>query len=196
MKVLVEGKDGFNPYRDMPTVVAFDYDGVIVDANGDIVTEAIKSMVMFSQMGIKIVIWTCRDPNTIAHVEQAFKSMGIDIIGINKDHPQIEEAYEVVTRKVFAHKYIDDQSVGWSRLNWEDIRQEIVFYQVQRMLKGEIDLKGYPVNLNSEIKHYQKVLSDFNIEVSEEEIESWETMTPIQIGNRVKALIKKKLGDK
>ena len=55
MKTLVKGKGNFNPYTDMQTIIAFDFDGVILSHDGEIIPEAIKAMQIFSKLGIAII---------------------------------------------------------------------------------------------------------------------------------------------
>lgn len=177
----------------MPTTVAVDWDGVLYDFHGNLNEVVIQGLVNLSNQGIEFIVWTCRVPETIKNQVLYMIGRGINIVSVNDVSPNMKGMYEVESRKVFAHKYIDDQMAGFDKISWDDIFKDILTYHLRRVAEGEIDMKGVPTSLKKEIKDYCKVLKDFGIEVTEAQKEEWSHMSPIRIENMVKDLIFQKL---
>lgn len=196
MKTLVRGRGGFNPYQDLPTIVAVDWDGVIYSSEGELSEDALEALRRLSSIGIIFIIWTCREASTISDSVDLMRSMGINIYGVNINHIQNVKAYEFESRKIFAHKYIDDQGVGWSYVRWNDIVNELISYQTCRIARGEITMKGYVREMRTEVSNAKKVLRDFGIKVTKEQEQEWLTWTPIRLENHMRSLILSKLDEK
>lgn len=126
------GKDGFNPYLMKRTIVGLDYDGVLVDDNMNYVQGALDLIKELNKFDIDIIIWSCRNDEYIKNVVEELRVKGYRIYGGNVAHGVILEHYGGGC-KIFCHKYVDDQAVGFSKLSWKDISDEIVGYHKKRM---------------------------------------------------------------
>lgn len=112
-------KDGENATH---KIIAFDFDGTIhlggnafpsIGEPRPFVKQVINRL---SELGVKIIIWTCRDKgekvDDLAPMEDWLKEHGIHYDAVNSS---IEfapwEHYNA--RKIFAHMYVDDKGFGW-----------------------------------------------------------------------------------
>ena len=130
----------FSPYRDLThTYVAVDYDGTLVRDDGSYDLDAIRCLKELSKYNIKFIFWSCR-PNSFLYkvAEDLYKKYGIVFECINDNCKEIKDAYDVEGRKIFSHFYVDDSTVGWNHVCWNDIYNYIVDYHLDRVARYNI----------------------------------------------------------
>lgn len=112
-------KDGENATH---KIIALDFDGTI-HMGGDQFPSIgeprpfIKQVVnRLSELGVKIIIWTCRDKgekiDDLAPMEDWLKGHGIHYDAVNSSI-QFAPWEHYNARKIFAHMYVDDKGFGW-----------------------------------------------------------------------------------
>ena len=105
-------------------IIAIDFDGTIVENNfpaiGPLLPDAVQSINRLYDDGHYIIIWTCRDGAELLTAINFLLSVGIKFHRVNDGNPDNVAEYGTNTRKVYAHKYIDDHNVpgfpGWKQV--------------------------------------------------------------------------------
>ena len=94
-------------------IIAVDFDGTCVDHRypdiGTDVPQAALCLRSFVEEGAKLILLTMRDGQELDDAVDWFRDRGIELWGIN-DNPDQQEW--TLSRKVYAHLYIDDAAVG------------------------------------------------------------------------------------
>jgi len=102
--------------HDRPFILAFDFDNTISRFDGwtGEYTEPgppnpgwVNTVNRCHQLGIGIVIWTCRD--NVELIADWCKKHGIHYDTINENHPAVTWP---TSRKIFADMYVDDRAFG------------------------------------------------------------------------------------
>ena len=122
----------FNPYKDISTIVAVDYDGTIVDEKEELIPEAVSGMYKLRGHGIRIILWSCRDKEYLESIREKLYLLGIDILKVNDNCDEVINHYGDNGRKVFAHFYYDDQSFGFRKTNWEEFVEYVIEWHRKR----------------------------------------------------------------
>lgn len=127
----VLGKDSFNPYTDVQPIIAVDWDGTILLDTGKIDFGLLDWLRDCQKYGTYIILYTCRrtDDAELSGYLELLKQKGYYFNAVNSHHPRLVEAYgPCENSKVFAHWYIDDQAVRWSKskMNYSVWRYEIL----------------------------------------------------------------------
>ena len=111
-------------------IIAIDFDGTITDsqftdfpATGNIMPGARRVInYLHDQLGIKIIIWTCRSlPAELEAMKKFLKDNGVqyDAINANNFVPFVN------TPKIYADIYIDDRQAGGLPGTWDGIYEVI-----------------------------------------------------------------------
>jgi len=108
-------------------IIAIDFDGTIAETNfPDIIkpiSGAIKTITDLYNSGHTLILWTCREGESLAQANSWLRDMVIaDCFSEINTHTraQIEE-WGTNPRKVAADVYIDDRACGWD--GWESVRK-------------------------------------------------------------------------
>ena len=101
------------------------FDGTITKHNrfpalGEPNTDLIKWLKNQQGDGVKLILWTCRVDDLLEDAITFCKAYGLEFDAINENIPEMIQKYGSDCRKVFAHRYIDDQS--WKP--WEIIESK------------------------------------------------------------------------
>ena len=100
-------------------IIAVDFDGTITNINtyphiGTINDKAIEVLTKLQKNGHKIILWTCRNGDTLDDAVNACKDCGLIFDYIN------ESPHETGSRKIVADIYIDDAVLGgitdWNKI--------------------------------------------------------------------------------
>lgn len=118
---------GLNLYRDIPMVVAMDLDGVLFNYDGEPNDMWILWSRVMQKLGIKVVLWTCRVELDMWLEKLKEREFVPDKVNANID--EVVRNYPSEGRKIFAHLYLDDQMIGFSKLTPYDIMDEILKYR-------------------------------------------------------------------
>lgn len=128
MKTLDRGK-GLNIYEDIPMIVAVDLDGVLLKHNGDWDIDWVNMCKDMQSNGIELILWTCRNTSILWNRVEELRKMGLEFGYVNENVKEVRDNYQSEGRKIFAHKYIDDQMAGYSKLSVIDMIQDIYDYR-------------------------------------------------------------------
>lgn len=97
-------------------IIAIDFDGTLVQDKYPDIGEANRLIVdivkAHQEKGDKIILWTCRDGESLSEAIHWCKSMGIELAAVNTNLPENQEKYGGDTRKVFADVYYDDKAIN------------------------------------------------------------------------------------
>jgi hypothetical protein len=105
-------------------IIAFDFDNTLCVGDhfpniGEPRKYARQVVNKLHELGVKIVIWTCRDidrvmdmADDIKPMEEWLKSNGIHYDSVNSAIEFAPFHYEA--RKIYAHMYVDDRAFGWN----------------------------------------------------------------------------------
>ncbi len=100
-------------------IYAIDFDGTITVRSrypniGEANTEFIEWLKHEQDGGVKLILWTCRVGKLLDEAVEFCGRYGLAFDAVNENLPEIIEKFGSDTRKIFAHKYIDDASaVPW-----------------------------------------------------------------------------------
>lgn len=104
-------------------IVAVDFDDTITypspyPITGKIRIDAIDTLNYFKDMGIKIILWTCRTGKYLFEAVELCRVNGLVFDAVN------ENIYDTDSRKVLADVYIDDKCL--SIINWKNIKNKVI----------------------------------------------------------------------
>lgn len=110
-------------------IIAVDFDGVLHTGKypniGLPAPYATEVMRKFREDGHYIIIWTSRDGQHLIDAVNWLLQHDIEFDRINDNCPLNTEKYGSNSRKVYAHRYIDDGQIGglptWSEI-YEDVK--------------------------------------------------------------------------
>ena len=105
--------------------IAIDFDGTIVeDAYPDIgkpMLFAFETMRELQKLNHQLILWTCRTGTELEDAVAFCRENGVDFYSVNRSYPEEEHDGEC-SRKIHAHVFIDDRSIGgfpgWSEV-WQ-----------------------------------------------------------------------------
>ena len=112
-------------------ILAVDFDGTIVEqrypAIGPIMPNAVESINRLYDDGHYIIIWTSRDGAPLLEAINFLLHEGVKFHRVNDGNPENIQEHGTNSRKVFAHRYIDDHNhggfPGWKKI-LSDIQKE------------------------------------------------------------------------
>ena len=100
--------------KQLPTIIAVDFDGTLCENKwpdiGAPNTALISGLIDCQAIGCKIILWTCRHHGTLKNAVKWCKEQGLIFDAVNKNLPEVIEYFGSDTRKIFAHRYIDDKN--------------------------------------------------------------------------------------
>lgn len=116
--------------------IAVDFDGTMVKHAypnlGDIIDEALETVLELMQAGHKIILYTMRSGERLVEAVEYLEDHGVEFYGVNENKTQ---KYWTESVKVFANIYIDDCSLGIPLItpekgkpyvDWEEVREILV----------------------------------------------------------------------
>lgn len=97
-------------------IIAIDFDGTIVENKfpsiGNLLPEAKESINFLYNCGHKIIIWTSRGGDQLLDAVNFLTENDIHFHRINDNLPENTKQYGSNSRKIYAHRYIDDHNIG------------------------------------------------------------------------------------
>lgn len=97
-----------------PKIIAVDFDGCLVTncfpEVGEPIPETIAALKREQRNGAKVILWTCRRDEQLTAAVGWCAQRGIHLDAINRNLPEIVEAFGGDTIKVFANEYWDDRA--------------------------------------------------------------------------------------
>lgn len=97
-------------------IIAVDFDGTLHDGEypniGEPSPSAIEIMQKLRQDGHYLIIWTCRHGDRLTEAINWLLENKIPFDRVNDHEPCNKAKFGSITRKVYAHLYIDDKQVG------------------------------------------------------------------------------------
>lgn len=135
-------------------VIAVDFDGTIVQHRypqiGEEISFATETLKMLIQDHHKLILWTVREGKLLHDAVEWRKEHGVEFYAVNKNHPMEEFTDINYSRKLRAHLFIDDYSLGGIP-DWEIIYKKIS--------KGQAFTADYPKEkLRRKKRMVQKVI--------------------------------------
>lgn len=96
-------------------IYAVDFDGTLCENKYPEIGEPNKKLIEYLKQkqdkGVKLILWTCRVEERLYEAIDWSKKHGLIFDFINENDPSAIEAFGGDTRKIFAHRYIDDNAV-------------------------------------------------------------------------------------
>lgn len=96
-------------------IIATDFDGTLCENNfpeiGEPKIGVIEELLKEQQSGAKIILWTCREGQTLTDAVKWCLSRGIVFDAINDNLPDSKEFLKYNSRKVYATEYWDDRGI-------------------------------------------------------------------------------------
>lgn len=96
-------------------IYAVDFDGTLCENKwpeiGEPNIELIGYLIMMRKtVGAKIILWTCRTGEMLDNAVAWCSEQGLEFDAVNRNLPDVIEAFGDDTRKIFANMYIDDRN--------------------------------------------------------------------------------------
>lgn len=111
-------------YRDIPRVIAVDFDGTLVENKwpeiGEIKENIVEEVRKEKEQGSIIILWTCRTGELLQKAIKFCYDNDIPIDYANEDCRWIKENFGDNGVKVFATQYWDDKGVNVNDIGEED----------------------------------------------------------------------------
>lgn len=110
-------------------VIALDFDGTLCHGNlfpsiGKPRTWLIEKAIEWRRRGHKVILWTCREDvrpddyspywpvgNYLTEAVEWCKQFGLEFDAINQNLEELVDPAAKLSRKIFAHYYIDDKAI-------------------------------------------------------------------------------------
>lgn len=101
----------------MPMIWAVDFDGTLCQSKwpnvGKPNVELIRHLKKMQKYhDVKLILWTCRTDEMLAEAIEWCKEQGLIFNAVNENLPESIEYFGGNSRKIFAHKYIDDSAIA------------------------------------------------------------------------------------
>lgn len=97
-----------------PKIIAVDFDGCLVTncfpEVGEPIPGTIAALKREQANGTKVILWTCRRDEQLTAAVDFCAMQGIRLDAVNRNLPEIVEAFGGDTIKVFANEYWDDRA--------------------------------------------------------------------------------------
>lgn len=128
-------------FSSLPKIVAVDFDGTIVKDNYPEIGEPNLNMIAvlknLSKMGVKLILWTCRDDDLAQEAVEFCKSYGLEFNAVNENVIESKTLTGNDNRKVYADLYIDDKAISHDRnyMYWAG-RLGFDLFDFERGLRG------------------------------------------------------------
>ncbi len=110
-----------NMKRKHPAIVAVDFDGTLcANAWPEIgaPNESLINHLIYRQAeeGIKLILWTCRAGEKLEAAVMWCRDRYLEFDAVNENLPEIVDAFDSDSRKIFANEYLDDRSTTYFNL--------------------------------------------------------------------------------
>jgi len=123
--------------RDYNLIVAVDFDGTIVKHGypdiGEEIPGAILILKKMQQMGIQLILWTCRHHDDLVAAVKWCEEKGLVFDAVNSN---IADPAQFQSPKVFANVYIDDRCGGafgeFTKEKWVNIGVHCIKMQLDK----------------------------------------------------------------
>lgn len=96
-------------------VIAVDFDGTLCEhrypAIGAPNLDLIRTLVEVQQAGHKLILWTCREGDTLAEAVEWCRQHGLNFDAVNQNLVESIMATRSDPRKIFADIYLDDRGM-------------------------------------------------------------------------------------
>ena len=97
-------------------VFAVDFDGTLSYGKWPEIGEPNTGLIRFlnerKKRGDKLILWTCREADTLNDAVEWCKMQGLEFDAINDNLPEVIEKYNWNSRKISCDFYIDDRAVS------------------------------------------------------------------------------------
>lgn len=126
----------------IPLIVCVDFDGTIVNNGPDnsiiSLKPAVKTVLnLWNEMGIYVIIWTCRTGDTQIEAEIFLKENKINYDKINDHSSYTYRDWPKAGKKVYADIYIDDRNHNNNDINWQEIHEYVKLKNIEHLKKYE-----------------------------------------------------------
>ena len=132
-------------------ILAVDFDGTIVEqrypAIGPLMPNAVESINRLYDDGHYIIIWTSRDGAPLLEAINFLLHEGVKFHRVNENNADNMAQYGSNSRKVYAHRYIDDRNIGGFP-GWEHVYSEITREEKEWNEKNNKPQTQQPENSN------------------------------------------------
>lgn len=100
----------------MDKVIAVDFDGCLCEANkwpeiGRPNIPVIEELIRLRNSGVKLILFTCREGESLANAVRWCESYGLDFDEVNENLQERNEMFGANSRKISADEYWDDRAV-------------------------------------------------------------------------------------
>jgi len=124
-------------------IIALDFDGTcckhLHPSVGDEIDGCVDVLRELTEEGHELILWTCRDGYELELAVQWFVKHKLELAAIQSNSPNVPYA-GLVSRKIYAHLYIDDRGLGIPLTStYPDEREHVDWHRCRELLK----LKGY-----------------------------------------------------
>lgn len=100
----------------LPYIIAVDFDGTLVVDRfpeiGPVKSETLRQLRRAKEQGCALVLWTCRTGERLYSAVRFMEELGVVFDAVNDNIDEVK-ALGWDARKVYAHEYWDDKSVGF-----------------------------------------------------------------------------------
>jgi len=101
--------------KNLPLILAIDFDGLLVEDQfpeiGQPNLAIIDVLLNLQSRGAKLILWTCRHGEYLSSAVEFCFLRGLVFDAINENLPEVQKLFNIDTRKVFAHYYLDDKNL-------------------------------------------------------------------------------------
>ena len=158
-----------------PKIIAVDFDGCLAVNKwpeiGAPIETTIQKLKSEQANGAKVILWTNRVGEPLEKAVQFCKEQGIHLDEVNKNFPEIIEAFGGDCRKVFANEYWDDRAVYMAEEDSWAAREVALACQSERVSAEDTDDWDYGVACyESALRAYQSLCRDghsgFSIQIT------------------------------
>ena len=99
----------------IPKVIAVDFDGTLFENDwpniGNPKYDVINKIKEEKKKGSKIILWTCREGDSLEEALKACKEVGIEFDAVNDSIKEWKDSFGYSPRKIGASEYWDDKAV-------------------------------------------------------------------------------------
>lgn len=158
-----------------PKIIAVDFDGCLAVNKwpeiGAPIESTIQKLKSEQANGAKVILWTNRVGEPLEKAVQFCKEQGIHLDEVNKNLPEIIEAFGCDCRKIFANEYWDDRAVCMAEEDSWAAREVALACQSEReAAKGTDDWAYGVLCYESALRAYQTLARDghsgFSIQIT------------------------------
>lgn len=93
-------------------IIAVDFDGTLQLSDGTANFRLIQSLKANQRGGDTIILWTCREGNSLKSALAFLKQYGFAPNFVNQNSPAVIKRLGYDSRKIHADVYIDDKSIN------------------------------------------------------------------------------------